>query len=467
MAKLTFHGAARTVTGSRFLIEHDGTRILVDCGMFQGRKEIRSRNWADPGFDPESVDAVVLTHAHIDHSGYLPRLVKSGFDGPIHMTSASADLAELLLLDSARIQEEDAEYANRKGFSKHHPALPLYTSEDAERTVRQFDVVDYGDWQEIGSGIRQRFRPAGHILGSGIVEIDLPAANGEPTRRLLFSGDIGRYDAPLVPDPDHPEPCDVLVVESTYGDRLHPDSNARDMLAALVRDAVDSSGTVLIGCFAVGRAQQLLYLLHEVMDQGLAPCVPVHLDSPMAVRATRIYRRWPEEAGLEEVPIRPTGSRVLFGCEVFLHATRDESMRLNPLSGPRIILSASGMLTGGRVLHHLRRLLPNPENIIVLSGFQADGTRGRRLQNGEREIRIHGRDVRVRARVEQLSGLSGHADQGELMRWLAPLPPPRRTFVVHGEEDSALAFAQLLRDERGFDATVPEHGQTFDLAAAP
>jgi metallo-beta-lactamase family protein len=460
MASLCFHGAAGTVTGSRFLLEVDGARVLVDCGLFQGAKELRERNWESPGFAPSEVDAVLLTHAHIDHSGWLPRLVRLGFRGPIWCTPATAELAGFLLRDSAHIQEEDAEYANKKGFSRHAPALPLYTVRDADAALTRLKAIPYDRWFDVAPKVRARLRRAGHILGSAIVDVE--AADRSPPLRLLFSGDVGRYDAPLVPDPTPPGSCDVLVVESTYGDRLHPAEGPSRKLADLLAAAQARRGTLLIPAFAVGRAQQMIYLLRQLMESGAAPEMAIHLDSPMASDATEVYRRFPEEPGLEAIALEKPG-RPRFGHGVYVHSSREESMRLNALDGPRVILSSSGMLAGGRVLHHLRRLLPEPKNFVVLAGFQAEGTRGRFLLNGAKTLRMHGQVIPVLATVTEIPGLSGHADAGELVRWLTGAPPPRRTFVVHGEPEAAKALAGRLESELHFPCVVPVHQQCFDL----
>lgn len=463
--RLAFHGAAGTVTGSRFLVEHGGHRLLVDCGLFQGHKELRERNWRAPGFDPASLDAVVLTHAHVDHSGYLPRLVHDGFRGPVLCTPATAELVRLLLVDSARIQEEDAAYANRKGFSKHRPARPLYTVHDAERALERLDELRFDEWHRLprgdGPAAHLRFVRAGHILGSGMVRLDLARPGAQPLR-VLFTGDLGRLDAPLVPDPARPEPCDVLVIESTYGDRLHPEEPVEDQLEELLAGAVHDGGTLLIPAFAVARSQQLLVYLHRVMERRPKLSMAVHLDSPMAVDTTSIYARYPEERGLEAVDLR-SGASVVYGREVYLHRSREDSLRLNRLVGPRVIVSSSGMLTGGRVLHHLRRLLPDPRNRVVLAGYQAPGTRGWRLQEGETSLRIHGQVVPVRARLARISGLSAHADADQLVGWARALPPPARTFVVHGEPAAAATLARRLEQELGFDCELPELGSSYEL----
>lgn len=457
---LRFLGAAGTVTGSRFVLETGAGRVLVDCGLFQGRKEIRRRNWEDFGVPPESLDAAVLTHAHIDHTGYLPALCRDGFRGPIHCTPATADLVEMLLEDSARIQEEDANYANRKGFTKHRPARPLYTVEDARRATERLRTVGFDRWFSPIDGVQARYRRAGHIIGSGMVEARL-ARDGEAPVRVLFSGDVGRYDAPLVRDPEEPEPCDVLVIESTYGDRTHPERSVEGQLEEILRKGIPRGATIVFASFAVGRAQQLTYLLHRCMDR-IGMRVPIHLDSPMAVNATKIYRRYPEESGLENVDLR-SGSSPVFGAQVYTHRTGAESRRLNDLDGPRVIIASSGMMTGGRVLHHLKRCLPVEKNVVVLGGYQAPGTRGRRLQDRELTVRIHGRDIPVECEIEQLSGLSAHADADELMRWVRDLPAPGRTFVVHGDDDAREALAKRLESELGHRCELPRHGQRFDL----
>jgi metallo-beta-lactamase family protein len=457
---LRFLGAAGTVTGSRFLIETGAGRVLVDCGLFQGRQEIRQRNWEPFGVSPRKIDAVVLTHAHIDHTGYLPALCRDGFDGPIHCTPATADLVELLLEDSARIQEEDALYANRKGYSKHQPALPLYTVKDAEHAIEQLRTAPYDKWFRVLSGVEVRYRRAGHIIGSAMVEMRLAQDAAEPIR-ILFSGDVGRYDAPLVPDPTAPNDCDYLVVESTYGDRRHPDEPVEDQLERILIKGAERGSTILFASFAVGRAQQIVYLLTRVMER-IGMRVPIHLDSPMAADATKIYRRFPEESGLENVDLR-AGTSPVFGRQVYLHRSADESKRLNGLGGPRVIVASSGMMTGGRILHHLKQCLPHENDIVVLGGFQAPGTRGRALQDGDPTLRIHGQDIPVLAEIEQLSGLSAHADADELLRWLKDLPAPARTFVVHGEDDARAAFSKRLENELGHRCHSPAHGETVTL----
>jgi metallo-beta-lactamase family protein len=459
--QLTFHGAARTVTGSKYRLSAGGGDTLIDAGLFQGLKELRQLNWEDPPFRPADLARVLLTHAHIDHIGYLPRLVRHGFSGPVHCTPATAELAGLLLIDSARLHEEDAAYANRKGFSRHRPALPLYTVEDAKRALDLLRPVDYHEWLPLGDGLRARYQGAGHLLGSASIELRVERRGEELA--LLFSGDVGRYAAPLHPDPEPRPACDVLIMESTYGDRDHDTTPIAEQLAAPVAEAFERGGTVLVPAFAVGRSQLVTLVLRQLMNEGVLPAAPIHIDSPMAVEATRIYSRHLSQDEVDE-PVLADGRRRLFPHDVELAESVADSKRLNDLPGPRVIVSASGMLVGGRVLHHLRRLLPESRNLIVLAGFQAAGTRGRKLLEGSPSLRIHGADVPVRAECMALHGLSGHGDRGELLRWLRTSPrPPQRVFVTHGEPEAAVAFAARLRRELGWSASVPHRDDTVEL----
>ena len=458
---LSFHGGAGTVTGSRFLVETGNTRFLVDAGLFQGLKKLREMNWAKLRFDPASLDFILLTHAHIDHAGFLPRVTQQGFRGPVHATRASLDLARLLLMDAAKIQEEDAAFANRKGFSKHRPALPLYTSEDAEQAISLIEPLDYGDWIEPAAGVRASFQNAGHILGAAMIELRLRTAGGE--RTIVFSGDVGRYGVPLHSDPDPRPECDVLVMEATYGDREHDPRPMGDQIREALVTAIERRGTVLIPSFAVGRAQLVTLLLRQLIHSGELPEIPIHIDSPMAVDATRIYGQHLRDLSLDAAD-GEDGFGSLVPRNVQFHRTVEESKSLNLLPGPRIIISASGMLTSGRVLHHLKRLLPDEKNLILLVGFQAAGTRGRAMMEGARTIRVHGEDVPVRARFIPIGGLSAHADRGELLRWVRSQPkPPQTIFVVHAEEKAANAFARLLSSELGVRTIEPELGQRFEL----
>jgi metallo-beta-lactamase family protein len=458
---LSFHGGAGTVTGSRFLVETGTTRFLVDCGLFQGLKRLREMNWERLRFDPLSVDFLLLTHAHIDHIGFLPRLVRQGFRKPVRMTSASLDLARLLLMDSAKLQEEDAEFANRKGFSKHRPALPLYTTEDAERAIKLIEPLEYGEWIEPAPGVSAVFRNAGHILGAAMIEVRLRKGAGETT--VLFSGDVGRYGVPLHSDPDPLPACDALLIEATYGDRAHDPRPMGHQIRDAILETIDRRGTVLIPSFAVGRAQLVTLLLRQLIHGGELPEIPIHIDSPMAVDATRIYGRHLKDESLDSAGA-VDGFGSLVPRNVQFHRSVEESKQLNQLSGPRIIISASGMLTSGRVLHHLKRLLPDDRNLILLVGFQAAGTRGRAMIDGARTVRVHGEDIPVRARFVPIGGLSAHADRGELLRWIRTQPqPPRTIFVTHAEEKASSAFSQLLRDELGVRVVEPQHGERIVL----
>ena len=460
---LGFHGAAGTVTGSRHLLTSGGTSVLVDAGMFQGLKELRLLNWARPAFRPDRIGHVVLTHAHIDHSGYLPRLVRDGFRGEVRCTPGTAELARLLLLDAAKLQEEDAAFANRKGFSRHTPALPLFTTADAEAALGRLVVADYGAWIPLADGIRARLHNAGHLLGSALVEM-VVGENGR-TRTVLFSGDVGGFDMPLHPDPSPPPACDILVMESTYGDRQHSRLSLQEQLRSALVPTLEGGGTVLIPAFAVGRAQQVILLLGDMMAAGTLPRVPIHLDSPMAVDATRIYSAHLRDRSLER-GVAGGGTSRLNPEGMRFHRTVEDSKALNDLPGPRVIISASGMLTGGRVLHHLARLLPEDGNLILLVGYQAAGTRGRALIDGASEVKVHGGPVRSRARILSLNGLSGHGDCDELLRFLrSGAAKPRAVFVTHGEPAAAAALARRIEKELGCRTFEPRLGSVFDLDA--
>ncbi|HVS66802.1 MAG TPA: MBL fold metallo-hydrolase [Thermoanaerobaculia bacterium] len=459
--RLGFHGAARTVTGSRYLLEGGGGRTLIDVGLFQGFKKLRELNWREPPFSPHSVDRVLLTHAHIDHIGALPRLVRHGFAGPVHCTRATRELARILLLDSAKLHEEDARYANKKGFSKHEPALPLYTTEDAEAALKLFEVVGRDEWVELDGGARAGFHGAGHILGSTHIEVQLDGGAS-----LVFSGDIGRYGMPLHLDPQPRPSCAVLVCESTYGDRDHDvEVPIEEQLRRPIAACLGRGGTVLIPAFAVGRSQQITLILRRLIAGGDLPHVPLHIDSPMAVDATRVYSQHLDEHHLD-ADVFEDGRNVLFPENVELCRSTGDSKRLNGLDGPRIIISASGMLSGGRVLHHLKRRVGERENLILIAGFQAPGTRGRALLEGQPTVRIHGQEVPVRAEIDSIHGLSAHADRGELLRWIESAPDlPKKVFLTHGEPEAAFAFARRLESKLGLDVEVPEMDQTVELDA--
>lgn len=464
MIQLTFHGAAQTVTGSKYLLEADGARVLIDCGMFQGLKSLREKNWAGTPFKAGELDAVLLTHAHLDHIGYLPRVVKEGYHGPVFCTPATAKLGEIIMLDSAKIQEHDADYANRKGYSKHKPALPLYDGADVLQTLKLLRQCQREEWINVAGPVWARFHDAGHLLGSNMIEVEVrrTGATADKRTRILFSGDVGRYDGPLYHDPTPPPACDYLVCESTYGGRDHPDVDLMAELGEVVKRGVKRGGVILMASFAVGRAQQLIYLLQLLKCDGVIPDLPIYLDSPMACNATDIYREHSIDHDLSEGEL--CGDRpVLAGPAVHLCRSPDESKALNHLDFPAIIIASSGMMTGGRIIHHLKRRLSNPDTTIIIGGYQAVGTRGRALEDGAQTLRMHGQEIPVKAAIEKVPGLSGHADRSGLLRWLKDLPTPKQTFLTHGEPDSIDALAETLRDDRGWDVTGPELGQTVEL----
>jgi len=454
---LTFLGAAGTVTGSRFLVECGSSRALVDAGLYQGLAELRRRNWARDEVPAAELDSVVVSHAHLDHCGYLPRLVADGFQGPIHCTPETAELVEIVLRDSAHLQEEDARQANVGGYSRHHPALPLYDLADVERTLPLLAPVEYGVVVDLTPDLRTVLQPAGHILGSASVLVDVGG------RRALFSGDLGRSQHPLLRPPAPPPGAEVVVVESTYGDRAHPPPNP-GILAGAVRRTVARGGSVLIPAFAVDRTELVLLELHRLMEAGKIPRVPVYVDSPMALAALAVYGR---AAGGRSEQLRPEAADLgVVLSELGVRGVSDTagSMRLNRPGEPSIVVSASGMATGGRVVHHLAHQLPDSRNCVVLTGYQAIGTRGRQLQDGARQVKMHGHYVPVRAEVVDDPDFSVHADVDELLAWLAAAPSePEVVYVVHGEPRSSDALAARIRDEFGWCAVVPRLGERVRL----
>jgi len=453
--RVTFWGATDTVTGSRFLVEAAGRRILVDCGLFQGLKKLRLRNWEAFPVDPASIDAVVITHAHIDHSGYLPALVRNGFAGTIWCTAATADLARILLLDSAHLQEEDARHANRRHSSKHVPAMPLYTTADAEVAIDRLRGCPWHVDVEVAPSISVRFTRAGHILGAACVRL----TDGE--RSIGFTGDVGRPADAVMLAPEPPPQVDHLLTESTYGNRLHPQTDPSDELEAIVNRTLGRGGTVLLPAFAVGRTQTLLFLLAQLRDQGRIPDVPTFVNSPMAVDATELFWAHPDEHRLT-----PEQSASM-GRGVTLVRSVEESKLLTPKDGPMIVLSASGMMSGGRVLHHLLHLAPNHRNTIVVTGYQAAGTRGEALAAGQRHLKIFGEMVAVRAEVATIDTLSAHADADELTHWLGTAPaPPALAHVVHGEPAAADALRHRLIDDLGWAVHLPDHGETVTVRSS-
>ncbi len=461
MTKLKFLGAARTVTGSKYLVEGgDGRRVLVDCGLYQGLKELRLRNWEPLPVDAADIDAVVLTHAHLDHSGYLPRLVADGFRGRVFCTPGTADLCRLILPDSARIQTEDARDANRGGYSRHTPALPLYTEPDAFRALSQLQPVGFQRPVTVVPGIDIEFINAGHLLGSAFIRMRI---DGAKPRVVLFSGDVGRYDRPVLPDPSPAPQADVVVVESTYGDRLHEKDDQGSGLAAVIRETVARGGKVIVPAFAIGRVEEVLYWLRKLEDTAQIPKLPVFLDSPMAADALRDYANRASELD----PDMQSGARDAsrFGTARFQTiASPQQSDELVRSRIPSIVISASGMATGGRVLRHLQVALPDKRNTIVFTGYQAAGTRGRLLVEGATEVKIRGRLVPVAARVEQIDSMSAHADSAEILRWLSGITePPAMTYVVHGEPAAAEALKGKIEQRFAWRVHVPAYLEEVDL----
>ncbi|HEY3382932.1 MAG TPA: MBL fold metallo-hydrolase [Vicinamibacterales bacterium] len=460
MPSLTFLGAARTVTGSKYLLEVNDRRVLVDCGMFQGLKELRLRNWEPLPVPADTIHAVVLTHAHIDHSGFLPRLFAQGFRGRVFCTPGTADLCRIVLPDAGRIAEEDAREANRHGYTKHDPALPLFTEADAYRALGNLQPVGFDRPVPVTEGVTVRFVNSGHLLGSAFVTLSLDEAGG---RQVVFSGDIGRYDRPILPDPLPIREADILLVESTYGDRVHEPDNDGAALAQIVNDTMKRGGKVVIPAFAIGRVEEIIYWLKKLEDAGRIPVVPVFLDSPMALEALKYYTQRASELDPDVQTMR--GQVSAFMTKRFQAiATPKQSAELTGSRIPSIVVSSSGMATGGRVLSHLRATLPNPRNTVLFSGFQAEGTRGRKLLNGEREVKIHGELVPVNAQIAQLHSMSAHADSDELLRWLSGFErAPKLTFVVHGEPQTAETFAGKIAEKLQWPVRVPDYLESVEL----
>jgi len=451
--EIGFLGATGTVTGSKYLVRAGDRKILVDCGLFQGYKQLRLRNRAPLPVDPREIDAVILTHAHLDHSGYLPLLVKNGFAGKVYCTRATRDLCAILLPDSGHLQEEEAEYANRHKFSRHTPALPLYTREDAERSLAGFAPVAFDRDLDLGGGLTLSLSPAGHMLGSSFVRLRHDGTT------LLFTGDLGRPNDPIMAAPAFVERADYLVVESTYGDRRHDPADPKERLAEVINRTVKRGGAVIVPAFAVGRAQTLMYLIHQLKASHAIPDIPVFLNSPMAVDATRIYH---DHRG--EHRLTPAQCDAMCAAAKIVNSV-EESKALNARTDPMIVIAASGMATGGRVVHHLKTFAPQARNAILFVGFQAGGTRGAAMLNGADSIKIHGEYVPVRAEVASIDNLSAHADYAEILAWLGRFgSPPRRTFVTHGEPRAADALRHRIEERFGWPARAPEYQERVTLA---
>lgn len=450
--KLTFFGAAGTVTGSRYFLESGSNRILVDCGVFQGAKALRLKNWGPFPVSVTDIQALVLTHAHIDHSGYIPKLVQDGFSGPIYCTPPTASLCRILLLDSAKLMEEQARYANKRGFSRHKPALPLFTTEDAEKALGQFVTLRFGKEKEILPGVRLEFKYAGHIIGAASARLSTDE------KSITFSGDVGRLNSPVMFAPEPLSETDVLVVESTYGDREHPNSDPLPVLRDVFRKAWDQKGSVLIPSFAVGRAQEIMYYISKLKERGEMPGFPVYLDSPMAVDAAGIFAEFQKDHRLG----REECERV---CNVATYIRSVEQSKSVQRDGqPKVVISASGMATGGRVLHYLKEMLPDSRNIILFGGFQAAGTRGANLVGGATEIKMHGQMIAVKASVEMLENLSAHADAQEIVTWLRSSNiHPKQVFITHGEPSGSAALKAKLLEQFYWNCVLPQEGESFEL----
>lgn len=450
--KISFLGATRTVTGSRYLVEASGKKLLVDCGLFQGYKDLRLRNWAQFPLPPAQIDAVLLTHAHLDHSGYLPLLVKQGFRGRIYSTPATYDLCKLLLPDSGYIQEEDARRANRYKYSKHDPALPLYTLADAEESLNYFHTENYGMDIHLGEDICFRFERNGHILGASWILLTAEK------RKVLFSGDIGRpYDLVMKP-PVQPSEADYVLVESTYGDRVHEPMDPLDQIEKVITRTAQRGGTIIVPAFAVGRAQSLMYYIYQLKAQGRIPDLPVYLDSPMAIGATEVMEKYRNDHRLSRQLCEAVTKSV-----TYIH-TPEQSRALDDNTFPKIIVAASGMITGGRVLHHVSHLASDRRNTILFTGYQAGGTRGERILRGEREVKIHGAMVPVNCEIAVLENISAHADYEEILRWLGHIrKAPITTFITHGEELAANLMKKHIEERLGWNCIIPEHLQTVEL----
>ena len=462
MAKLTFLGAAGTVTGSKYLVEANGKRLMVDCGLFQGTSELKQRNW-EPMPEAASVDWLVLTHAHLDHTGWIPRFLKQGFKGPIYSNAATRELCGILLPDSGYLQEEDAQRAQRKGYDNHKPPLPLYTEDEAKQALTRFVENPRTGPFSLSPEFSVRQHDAGHILGSASLELTI-TENGKKTV-VLFSGDIGRYGGPILKSPEPPVPADILLCETTYADRDHPNDSPFDEMANVVNRVVKRGGVIVIPAFAVDRTQLIMYTLHKLGAAGRIPSLPIYVDSPMAINVTDFYQKHPEDNS-EVYNEEAAKEDPLAVHSVHMTRTSDESKAINNVHEPCIIISASGMATGGRVLHHLAQRLPDARNAVLLCGFQAEGTGGRALQDGVKTFRVMGQSVPVMAEIVDMKQFSAHAGQSELVRWITGFAvPPRQTFLVHGEPAAATAFQTILNARPGWKASVAQYRQTVDLSA--
>lgn len=458
--RVKFLGGAGSVTGSRYLITAGDFKVLLDCGLFQGMKPLRERNWDEFPIDPATINAVIISHAHIDHTGYLPKLVKEGFSGPIYCTKPTADLMEIMLLDSAKLQEEEAEYARKKGYSKHANPEPLYKEEDARSVFTLFETFGYDETIPVSDRISLVYRDAGHLLGSAIVELTVKG-DGQ-TKKIVFSGDLGRYQQAMLQPPTAIKQADILFIESTYGNKDNAYDDPEDDLTRVVNETFDRGGVLVIPAFAVGRTQGLLYLLRKLMKEDKIPDVPVYVDSPMAISATYLFYKYPSYHRMETTR-KDLAEEIETNMLVFVKSA-EHSKSLNDIRTRAIILSSSGMMTGGRILHHMYNRLPNKQDTFLIAGYQAEGTRGRRLLDHEPTIRIFGQDVPVNAKIEYLTTMSGHADKEELFKWMGEFEDkPKMTFTVHGEAPGIDAYARAIHDRLGWNVVVPQYLESFNL----
>jgi len=459
---IKFLGAARSVTGSKHLLEIDKKKILVDCGMFQGKKELRLRNWDKLPIDPKEIDLVVITHAHIDHTGYLPRLVKDGFSGKIICTAATEDLMQIMLLDAAKLQEEEALFAFKKGYSRHSKPEPLFSAEDAQQVLQLVESHPFKKEIKLLPNVSIFLHNAGHILGAAFVEMILKGNTQQ--KKIVFSGDLGRYNDPIMYDPEAIEEADILLTESTYGDRINPMEDVDGQLTQIVNESYRNEGVLVVPAFAVGRSQLLIYYFHKLMEAKKIPMLPIFLDSPMAISVTNLYEK---HAGLHKIKVTKDRNELLSifdAPNIHFCNSKESSIALNDMKKSAIIISASGMATGGRVLHHLYHRLPNEQDTVLLAGYQAEGSRGRNILEGDKFIKMFGTQVPVNCHVREVHGLSAHADQNELLRWLSNFKKaPKTIFIVHGEETSATTFSEIIKQKLGWNIVIPEYLQTVNL----
>ena len=458
--RLQFLGATETVTGSKFLLTDGKGSWLVDCGLYQGLKDLRLRNWQGMPIDSKDLDAIILTHAHIDHSGYLPLMVKNGFRGDVLASEPTVDLCKILLPDAGYIQEEDARFAAKKGFSKHRNPLPLYTYEDSLNSLKYLKAIEDREWHDLSDDVRIMLRPAGHILGSRFINVSVKEEHRK--FNIMFAGDIGGYDALIAVDPGAVKSVNYLVLESTYGDRQHPDEDVVARFEEIINRTVGRNGKVIIPTFAVGRTQEVLYILKKLEEKGKLPDVPIYLNSPLAIDATNIYIKYASEHNFFDDVKEP--EKAFHPSRLVLVHDAEESKQLNHLKEPAIIISSSGMMTGGRILHHLKAYLPDPNSTLIVTGFQAMGTRGRAILDGAKAIKIHGMPLTGTAKLAFRESLSAHADYDDIMRWLGGFTvPPETTFLVHGESEACAAMKERIEKDLGWNVEIPKYMEKYDL----